>query len=89
MADQLEHQADALAALLLAGDHAGGERALDGLRETTWHRRAGEIRARRHAGPGARRASPGRAVPRRKPRPHDLTAGEASGEIAAGRRRGA
>jgi hypothetical protein len=27
---------------------------LDGLRELTWHRRAAEVRGRRHAGPGLR-----------------------------------
>ncbi len=86
MTDQLEHQADALAALLLAGDYRAAERTLDGLRELAWHRRAREIRARRHAGPGARAAARGRAVLRRKPRAHGMTAGEASDLIAAGRR---
>ena len=47
--------------------------------------RAAEIRARRHAGPGMRGASLGRAVLRRRPRAHDVTAGEASDLIAAGR----
>ena len=86
MTDQLEHQTDALAALLAAGDFRAAERTLDGLRELAWHRRASEIRARRHAGPGARGPAPGRAVVRRKPRAHDITAGEASDLIAAGRR---
>ena len=86
MTDQLEHQTDALAAQLVAGDYQAAERTLDGLREVTWHRRAGEIRARRHAAPGPRRVWLGRAVLRRKPRTRDITAGEASDLIAAGRR---
>ena len=86
MTDQFDHQTDALAALLVAGDYPAAERALDGLRELTWYRRAGEIRARRHASPGARAMSLRRAVLRRKPRAHDMTAGEASGLIVAGRR---
>jgi len=86
MSDQLERQTDALAALLVAGDYQAAERALDALRELAWHRRAAEIRARRHAGPGAHGAAPGRAVLRRRPRAHDIAAGEASDLIAAGRR---
>ena len=82
MSDQLEHQTDALAALLVTGDFQAAERTLDALRELAWHRRAAEIRARRHAGPGAHR----RAVPRWKPRVHAIAAGEASDLIAAGRR---
>ena len=53
-----------------AGDSQAAERTLDGLRELAWHRRAGEIRARRHAAPGTRAAARGRAVVRRKPRAH-------------------
>ncbi len=86
MTDLTERSTDALAALLAAGDYQAAERTLDGLRELAWHRRAGEIRARRHVGPGPRRASLGRAVPRWKPRAHDSTAGAASDLIAAGRR---
>ena len=86
MTDQFEHQTDALAALLVSGDHPAAERAVDGLRELAWRRRAGEIRARRHAAPGPRRVWLGRAVLRRKPRTHAVTAGEASDLIAAGRR---
>ncbi len=82
MADRLEHWTDDLVAALIAGDHPTAERALDALRELAWHRRAGVIRARRHAGPGPR----GRAVLRRKPPPRGLMAGEASDLIAAGRR---
>ena len=82
MSDQLEHQTDALAALLVAGDHPAAERALDALRELAWHRRAAEIRARRHAGPGMH----ARVVRRRKPRARLIAAGEASDLIAAGRR---
>ena len=85
MSDQFEHQTDALAELLLAGEFHAAERAVDGLRELAWHCRAGEIRARRHAGPGTRAAILGRATVRRKPRTHDMTAGEASDLIAAGR----
>ena len=59
---------DAFAALLVAGDRPAAERALDALRELAWHRRAAEIRGRRHAGPGTRGAVLGRAVVRRKPR---------------------
>ena len=84
MSDHLERQTDALAALLVAGDYQGAERTLDALRELAWHRRAGEIRARRHASPGARAMSLRRAVLRRKPRARDITAGEASDLIAAG-----
>lgn len=86
MSDRLEHQTDTLAALLLAGEFHAAELALDGLRELVWHRRAAEIRARRHAGPGTHGAALGRAVLRRKPRAHGITAGEASDLIAAGRR---
>ncbi len=86
MTDHLERQTDTLAALLVAGDYQAAERTLDGLRELAWHRRAGEIRARRHVGPGTRGAVLGRAVLRRKPRANDITAGEASDLIAAGRR---
>jgi hypothetical protein len=82
MADQL----DDLTALLIAGEYPTAERAIDALRELAWHRRAAEIRARRHAGPGTRGASLGRAVLRRRPRAHDMMAGEASDLIAAGRR---
>ncbi len=86
MTDRLEHQTNALAALLVAGDSQAAERTLDGLRELAWHRRAGEVRARRHAGPGPRRASLGWVALRRKPRANGMTAGEASAPIAAGRR---
>ncbi len=86
MIDRLEHQTDTLAALLLLGDHAAAERAVDALRELTWRRRAGEIRARRHVGPGPRTAATGRAGMRRKPRTRATVAGEASDRIAAGRR---
>ena len=85
MTEQLEHRAGDVAALI-AGDHPTAERAIDALRELAWHRRAGEIRARRHAGPGPRRASLGRAALRRKPRARGMTVGEASDLIAAGRR---
>jgi hypothetical protein len=77
---------DGLAALLIAGEHATAERAVDALRELVWRRRADVVRARRHAGPGARRASYGRAIVRRKPRTRATVAGEASDLIAAGRR---
>ena len=82
MTDQLERQTDTLAVLLVAGEFHAAEVALDALREATWHRRAGEIRARRHAGPGMH----ARVVRRRKPRAHAITAGEASDLIMAGRR---
>jgi len=83
MSDQLEHRTDDLATALIAGDHATAERAVDALRELAWRRRADAVRARRHAGPGAR----GRAVLRRKPRMRGLTTGEASDLITRGRRR--
>ena len=86
MSDQIEQQTDAQAALLVAGEFHAAEAALDGLRELAWHRRVAEIRARRHVAPGPRRVRLGRAVLRRKPRPHDITAGEASDLIAAGKR---
>ncbi len=86
MTDQLEHQTDDLAALLIAGDHPTAERAIDALRELAWHRRADVVRARRHAGPGVRGAMLGRAIVRRKPRTRATAAGEASDAIAAGRR---
>ena len=86
MTEQLEHQADDVAALLIAGDHPTAERAIDALRELAWRRRAGEVRARRHAGPGVRGAVLGRATLRRKPRARGMTAGEASDVIAVGRR---
>ena len=70
MTDQLERQTDDLAALLIAGDHPTAERAVDSLRELAWRQRAAAVRARRHAGPGTRAAGRGRAVVRRKPRPH-------------------
>ncbi len=60
----------ALTDMLAAGDYQAAERTLDGLRELAWHRRAGEIRARRHAAPGTRAAARGRAVVRRRPRAH-------------------
>jgi len=82
VSDHLERQTATLAALLVAGEFHAAEAALDALRELAWHRRAAEIRARRHAGPGTH----GRAVLRRKPRARDITAGEASDLIAAGRR---
>ena len=56
MTDQLERQTDTLAALLVAGEFRAAERAIDGLRELAWRRRAVEIRAWRHAGPGTRGA---------------------------------
>ena len=77
MSDHLERQADHLAALLVAGDHPAAERALDGLRELAWRRRADAIRAKRHASPGAR------AFVRLKPR---LRAADATTEPVAGRR---
>ena len=86
MSDRLEQQTAVLAERLVAGDRPAAERALDGLRELAWHRRAAEVRARRHVGPGTRGAVLGRAILRRKPRAHDLTAGQASDVIAAGRR---
>ena len=86
MTDRLEHQTDDLAALLIGGDHPTAERAVDALRELAWRRRAAEIRARRHAGPGVRGAMLGRAVMRWKPRTRATIAGEASDPIAAGRR---
>ena len=63
-------QTDDVAAPLIAGARPTAERAVDALRELTWRRRAGEIRARRHTGPGTRGAVLGRAVVRRKPRAH-------------------
>ena len=86
MTDQFEHQTDDLATALIAGDHPTAERAVDALRELAWHRRADEIRARRHPSPGARRVSLGRAVLRRKPRGHGIAAGRETGLIATGRR---
>ena len=76
MTEQLEHQADDVAALLIAGDHPTAERAIDALRELAWRRRATVVRARRHAGPGTRGAMRGRAILRLKPRAHvaDITA---------------
>jgi hypothetical protein len=70
MTDQLEHQTDALAALLVAGDYPAAEQTLDALREATWRHRAGEIRARRHGSPGTRGAARGGGVLRCKPRAH-------------------
>ncbi len=70
MSDQFEHRTDDLATALIAGDHPTAERAVDALRELAWRRRAGEIRARRHVSPGARRASRGGGGLRRKPRAH-------------------
>ena len=75
-----------LAALLIAGDYPTPERAIDALCELAWRRRADVVRARRHAGPGARGAMRGRAIMRRKPRTRATVAGEASDLIAAGRR---
>jgi hypothetical protein len=77
VSDQLEDQTEALAEALIAGDHPAAERALDGLRELAWRRRAEVIRARRHAGPGTR------AFVRLKPR---LRAADAATEPVAGRR---
>ena len=85
MTGQFEDQADALAALLVAGEFRAAERTLDAVRELAWHRRASEVRARRHAGPGPLRASFGRPVLRRKPRTHAISAGEASDLITRGR----
>ena len=70
MTDQLEHQTDDVAALLIAGDHPTAERAVDALRELAWRRRADAVRGRRHAGPGTRAAVLGRASVRRKPPAH-------------------
>jgi hypothetical protein len=57
---QIDVANDELAALVVTGDRRSAARVLDGLRELTWHRRASEIRGRRHAGPrmwsAARRA---------------------------------
>ena len=86
MTDQIERQTDDLAAFLIAGEYPTAERALGGLRELAWRRRAAAVRVRRHAGPGTRGAALGRAVVRRRPRTRASTAGEASGPIAAGRR---
>ena len=85
MSDHLERQTATLAALLVAGEFRAAERTLDAVRELAWHRRAREVRARRHAGPGPLRASFGRPVLRRKPRTHAIAAGEASDLISAGR----
>jgi hypothetical protein len=84
--DQFEHRTDDLATALIAGNHPAAERAVDALRELAWHRRSGEIRARRHAGPGVRGAPRGRAIVRRKPRTRATVVGEVSDPIAAGRR---
>ena len=70
MSDHLEHQTDGLAALLIAGDHATAERAVDALRELAWRWRADAIRTPRNAGPGTRGTVLRRAVVRRKPRGH-------------------
>jgi len=50
----LNRQTDAVAELLLAGDHRAAERALDTLRDVAWRHRAATVRAGRHAGPAAR-----------------------------------
>jgi hypothetical protein len=51
---RIEHVTDELAALVIAGDCQAAARVLDGLRELAWHRRASEVRGRRHAGPRLR-----------------------------------
>ena len=78
MIDHLERQTATLAALLVAGEFHAAEVAVDSVRELAWRRRAAVVRARRHVGPGVRGAGHGRAVLRRKPRAHAITAGEAS-----------
>ena len=84
--DLVERLTDDLAAFLIAGEYPTAERALDGLRELAWRRRAAAVRVRRHAGPGTRGAALGRAVVRRRPRTRAITAGAAPDLIAAGRR---
>ncbi len=84
MSDHIEHQIDALAALLASGDRHAAERALAGLREMAWRRRAATVRGRRHAGPGTRAAVLGRAFVRRKP---GMRAPDTAARPAGGKRR--
>jgi hypothetical protein len=51
---QIETATDELAALVIAGDRHAASPVLAGLRELVWHRRAAEVRGRRHAGPRQR-----------------------------------
>jgi len=71
------------------GEFGTAERALAVLRELAWHRRAAMLRARRHAGPGARAAVLGRAYLRPKPRRPRASAADRLGAIARMRRGGA
>ena len=54
LAAQIDIAHDELATLVIAGDRHATERVLEGLRVLVWHRRAAEIRGRRHAGPRLR-----------------------------------
>jgi hypothetical protein len=54
LASQIETANDELAGLIIAGDRHAAAGVLEGLRELAWHRRAAEVRGRRHAGPGLR-----------------------------------